>query len=277
MIHRARNLRSEAVPPRVQIAVVEESKPRPGIDYFGPTKTDEILFDTPSAIARIVRSTAYERRMVISAAKTADPNGLPLKFAWKVLRGDADKITIKPLASDASVVELRIQWHRRMPVPFKPELTTDRVDIAVFAHNGENYSAPAFVSFSYPPNQARRYDQAGRILEIDYNSPDLQDRYVDPVLFAQRGWRDRYHYTEEGQLTGWDRTYGHSTRRFTRHGARVVETDARGRPTKAERIRYEIKMTKPGPRQVIEVPTGKFLVYRYRAATDLMGRQNQAD
>jgi hypothetical protein len=200
-----------------------------------------------------------------------------LKFAWKVLRGDADKITIKPLASDASVVELRIQWHRRMPVPFKPELTTDRVDIAVFAHNGENYSAPAFVSLTYPPNQARRYDQAGRILEIDYNSPDLQNRYADPVLFAQRMWRDRYHYTEEGQLVGWDRISKHTTRRFTRHGARVVETDASGRPTKAERIRYEFKMTKVGPRQVIEVPTGKYLVYRYRAATDLMGRQNQAD
>ena len=271
MIHRARNLRAEAVPPRVQIAVVEESKPRPGIDYFGPTKADEILFDTPSAIARIVRSTAHEKRMVISAAKTADPNGLPLKFAWKVLRGDADKITIKPLAGDASVVELRIQWHRRMPVPFKPELTTDRVDIAVFAHNGENYSAPAFVSLFYPPNQSRRYDRAGRILEIDYDALDLQDRYVDPVLFAQRVWRDRYHYTEDGQLIGWDRISRHSTRRFTRHGARVVETDARGRPTKAERIRYEIKKTKPGLGQVVEVPTGDLMTYRYRAVSDLMG------
>lgn len=271
MIRRARGLRADAVPPRVQIAVVEESKAKPDIDYFGAPNAVEVLFDTPSAIARIVRSTAYERRMVISAAKTTDPNGLPLRFTWKVLRGDADKITIKPFDSDASVVELRIPWHRRRPVPFKPELTTDRVDIAVFAHNGEHYSAPAFVSLYYPPNQARRYDQAGRILEVDYAPPDLQDRYADPVLFARRVWRDLYHYTEEGQLIGWDRISGHSTRRFTRHGARVVETDASGRPTKAERIRYEIKKINPGLRQIVEVPTGKFIVYRYRAASDLLG------
>ena len=175
MIHRARNLRADAVPPRVQIAVVEESKPKPGIDSFGAPNAVEILFDTPSAIARIVRSTAYERRMVISAAKTADPNGLPLRFTWKVLRG----IAIKPFDSDASVVELRIPWHRRRPVPFKPELTTGRVDIAVFAYNGEHYSAPAFVSLYYPPIQVRRYDQAGRILEVDYAPPDLHDRYAD--------------------------------------------------------------------------------------------------
>jgi hypothetical protein len=277
MIHRARGLRADAVPPQIQIAVVEESKPKPGIDYFGPTSTTEILFDTPSAIARIVRSTAYERSMVISAARTTDPNGLPLRFTWKVLRGDANKITIKPLDSDASVVELRIPWHRRKPVPFKPELTTDRVDIAVFAHNGEYYSAPAFVSLYYPPNQARRYDQAGRTLEVDYAPPDLQDRYADPVLFARRVWRDRYHYTEEGQLIGWDRISGHSTRRFTRHGARVVKTDASGRPTKAEQIRYEIKKTKSGFQQIVEVPTGKFIVYRYRAASDFLGEPGSDD
>jgi hypothetical protein len=90
-------------------------------------------------------------------------------------------------------------------------------------------------------------------------------------LFARREWRDRYHYTEEGQLIGWDRISGHSTRRFTRHGARVVETDASGRPKKAEQIRYEFKKTKSGPREIVEVPTGRFIVYQYRDASDLLG------
>jgi len=86
MIHLAQGLRANAVPPRVQIAVVKESKPKPGIDYFGPTA--DILFDTPSAIARIVRSTAHEKRLVISAATTTalevDPG-----TRWKYANNDS--------------------------------------------------------------------------------------------------------------------------------------------------------------------------------------------
>lgn len=271
MIHRAQDLQADMVPPRVELAVVEESLPKPEIDYFGPANTDEFLFTTPSAIARIVRSTAHERRMVISAANTTDPNGRPLTFTWRVLRGDSDRITIRPLDSNASSVELRIPWHNRRLVPLRPELVTDRVDIGVFAHNREHYSAPAFVSLVYPPNQVRRYDEAGQILEVDYASPGLKDRYADPLLFSHRTWRDSYRYTEDGQLIGWDRISGDSTRRFTRHGALVVETDASGRPTKAERIRYEIKNAAQENRQIVEVPTGKFIAYHYRSASDLLG------
>ena len=271
MIRQAQGLRADAVPPRVQIAVVEESKARPGIDYFGPSSTDEVLFNTPSAIARIVRSTAHEKRLVISAATTTDPNGRPLRFTWRVLRGDAQQITITPRDGDASVVELRIPWHRRKPIPFKPELTSNRVDIAVFAHNGEHYSAPAFVSLYYPPNQARRYDQGGRVLEVDYAAPALRDLYADPIFFARREWRDRYYYTEEDQLIGWDRISERGTQRFTRHGLRVLETDASGRPTKAERIRYGIENAKGGLRQIVEVPTGELIVYRYSSISDLLG------
>ena len=271
MIHLARDLRVDTAPPQVKIEVIEASKPNPGIDYFGPAVTDEFLFDTPSAVARVVRSTIYQRRMVISTATTTDPNGLPLKFTWKVLRGDADRISIRQINSGSSVVELQIPWHRRRSNPFNPELTTDRVDIAVFAYNGEHYSAPAFVTFNFPPTQARQYDRTGRILEIDYAALKFQKRYVDPILYAQRVWRDRYHYAKGGQLIGWYRTSGQSTQRFTRHGARVVETDARGRPSKAERIRYDIKKNTQGLPQVIEVPTGKFLAYRYRDASDWLG------
>jgi len=271
MVNRAQRLRMESVPPRVHIEVVRESKARPGIDYFGPSISDEILFDTPSAIARIARSTIYERRMVISAAKTVDPNGRSVTFDWKVLRGDAEKITILPLDSAASKIELRVPWHLRRPVPFEPQLMSGRVDIAVFAHNGEQYSAPAFVSLYYPPDQTRKYDQDGRILEIEYGSAETQNRYADPVLFARRNWIDHYRYTTDGQLIGWDRTDAFSTRRFTRHGARVVETDAKGRPIRAEIVCYKLKTKEPGHRQIVEVPTGKLTAYRYSTDSDLLG------
>ena len=271
MVNRAQRLRAGSIPPRVQIAVIEESRPRPGVDYFGPTSEDEVLFDTPSAIARIARSTSHEQRLVISAAKTIDPNGRPLKFLWKVLRGDSERITISPINDAGSQVELRIPWHRPRPVPFKPQLMTNRVDVAVFVHNGEHYSAPAFVTVYYPPNQIRKYDGAGRLLEIDYGSADAQKPYADPVLFARRTWRDRFAYTEAGDLIGWRRTSGDASHQFTRHGARVVETDADGRPIKAELICYEARSTDQDYLRVFEAPTRKFATYRYRNASDVLG------
>lgn len=271
MIKKAHGLQSDGIPPLVHLAVSSESKPRPGINYFGPSGTDEILFSTPGAIARVVRATDHEKRMVITAQKTADPNGRPLKFIWKVLRGDPSRITIKPLNNNASLAEIRIPWHKRRPVQSKPALATNRVDIAVFANNGVHYSAPAFVSLYYPPRQDRQYDPTGRLLEIDYDAPNLADRYADPALFGRREWRDVYHYTDGGQLIGWDRFSEETSRRFTRHGAQVLETDSQGRPIRAERVRYDVRKARQGQRKIVEVPTGKFLTYHYDDTSDLRG------
>jgi len=273
MIQRAHNLRIEDVPPRIHLEVLEESRPHLGINYFGTSIGDEMLFNTPSAIARIVRSTANERRMVISVTKTKDPNGRPLKFSWKVLRGEGEKITITPLADDGSKVEIRVSWHDRRAVPSKPEVMTHRVDIGVFAHNGVQYSAPGFVSFYFPPNQARRYDSEGRILEVDYNPKKLSSRYLDPLLFVRRFWRDQYSYTDEGQLIGWERFAKGKSHHFTRHGARVVESDEAGRPVRAEEIQYQIMQDKKSRRRIEAVTTGTYLCYTYQAANDKLGEQ----
>ena len=273
MIKLANAMRVETLPPRVQLAVVEEQQAEPGKDYFAPPGLRETLFNTPSAIARIVRSTTRDRRMVISAASTSDPNGRALKFYWRVLRGDENRIAITPRNVEGSVVEIVIPWHERRPVPFNPKLTTDRVDIAVFADNGENISAPAFVSLMYPADQKRSYDDQGRILQVSYAAPERSRRYVDPVLFPRRDWTDSYRYSKQGDLIGWDRTRGETKERFTRHGARVVEADAAGRPLRAEYIRYEIRPTRRGRGRpkVVQLPTGKFVSYRYTGPDDDFG------
>ncbi|MEJ2378491.1 MAG: hypothetical protein P8Y71_24935 [Pseudolabrys sp.] len=95
LVNLANGLNADEVPPPVHLAVVEDDKVRPGIDYFGPPAMNETLFDTPGAIARIVRSSHYWNRLVVSAEKTHDPNGRPLRFRWVVLSGDADRIKIK--------------------------------------------------------------------------------------------------------------------------------------------------------------------------------------
>ena len=271
MMRLANTLEAGDIPPRVNIAVVEEQRPEPGIDYFGPSAEDEILFDTPSAIARIARSSRFNNRMVISAKETVDPNGRPLTFIWKVLRGNTEAIVVDPQGQNSATAELTIPWHDRGTVPGKPEIASHRVDIAVFAHNGVHHSAPSFVSILFPANQARTYGEANRILEIDYASDELAERYADPVLFAKRRWRDSYMYTDTGKLRGWNRHVDGVTRHFTRHGARVEENDSAGRPIRAERIRYELRTDGAGLKEIVEIPTGEFITYRYETASDRLG------
>ncbi|MEP1772023.1 MAG: hypothetical protein ABJJ72_15860, partial [Anderseniella sp.] len=268
MIFRANSLRKEEVPPRVDIKVVEESLPIPGISYFGPNAHDEALFNTPSAIARVIRSTSLEKRMVIDASGTVDPNGHPLRFDWKVLRGDEELVEITKLKKDGSRVELKVKWHQRQPVSFKPQLMSSRVDVAVFAHNGFNYSAPAFVSLTYPTRQRRVYDRTGRIVEIVYGSEETRNLYQDPVLFPRRGWRDLYAYTKDDKFIGWDRITPNRIENYTRDGARVMEKDELGRAVKAERVVYRLK---PGVREVIAVPSGEVIEYRYKDSEDRIG------
>ena len=271
MIELAHGLSVDGIPPMVTLAVVEEDKATAGVDYFAPATIGESLFDTPSAIARLVRSTRYMRRLVVSTGGTKDPNGRPLTFHWVVLRGDAARIKIRLLDKKGSKAEIQIPWHDRHAVPFSPELTTDRVDIGVFASNGMHISAPAFVTLFYPGDQKRSYDQSGRIRCVDYDDPAFRRRYVDPVLFPAQDWRDCYEYDDAGRLIGWNRVAGGSVQSFTRNGEKAVETDREGRPTLAESMRYEMEPTKSGRPKIVQVPTGSFVGYRYRGPGDRIG------
>ena len=184
MIKLANSLSVEDIPPIVQLAVIEESLPQSGIDVFGPQS--EKLFDTPAAIARVVRSSAYQNRMVVRAAPSKAGSQQALSYRWVVLCGDPMRIQIKPRRSDGSEAELIVAWHERRSIADRPELTTDRVDIGVFAHNGRHFSAPSFISFVYPARQKRDYDDQNRIVSIDYLAPEFAKRAVDMRVFYDR-------------------------------------------------------------------------------------------
>lgn len=271
MIERANAVRIDDVPPMVKLNVVEESHPVPGIDYFGPRGLHETLFNTPSVVARLVRSTRYAKRLVVDAGKTKDPNGRPLTFRWIVLRGDPERIGITPLNKSGTKVELRVPWHERRPVPHAPDLSTDRVDIGVFAHNGARYSAPAFITFHYPADQARLYTEAGQIRQVDYASASHRNRYVDPALFPARDWRDIYEYDDAGGLVGWKRIRGGGIQSFTRHGLKITERDSHGRPKRAERVTYKIVPNKAGRMKIVQEPSGTFGTYSYKGPNDRFG------
>ena len=267
MINRANQLTIADVPPMVSIKVTEESEGGAAADTSLPIAGDR-LFDTPSAVARVIRSTSFQKRLVVDAGDTVDPGDQPLTFRWVVLNGKAD---IHLLDDNGSKAEIVIPWQERQPEIWQPALTSDRVDIGVFASHGTYWSAPAFISLEFPGNERRSYRPDGQIAEIDYEDPVLSRLYVDPLLFPARQWRDTFLYDGSGNFIGWNRVQNHAISRFTRDGARATDLDARGRPVRAEVIRYGLVRSPSGLPVVEEQPTDRYVTYRYSGAADMVG------
>ena len=160
MVSLAQSIAPDAIPPEVRIAVTAEDLGTEGIDYFGEGLSEQ-LFDTPGAIARIWRSKAARRTMTVSATQTRDPNGRPLEFHWRLLQGDPEKVAIEPSA-DGTSATITLDWHDPFVISEDNPVTTSRVDIGVFASNGVHDSAPAIVSWYFPPTEARRIRERPR-------------------------------------------------------------------------------------------------------------------
>ncbi len=270
MINLANQLNIEDIPPVVSLKVVEESGIVPGIDDF-TTGISETLFDTPGAIARVVRATAYEKRMVVRAEISGKEMGEKPEFQWVVLSGDFKRIKINRRNEEGSEVELIIPWHERRPASGQTEITTDRVEIGVFVKTDKYYSAPAIINFLYPPNQKRKYNDKHQIISIDHQDPEFTKRYAEPRLFSKRDWTDTYRYDENSMLTGWQRKRGKWLSNFTRDGAKITEWDGQDRAVKARSVRYTFEADKRGTMAVIEEPGEKVFSYQYDGKEDRTG------
>lgn len=251
MVQLAHDMPADQIPPAVQLLVVEEDEPKPGVDFFDNIATEK-LFDTPGAIARIYRSTARERRIVVSAEKSFDVNGRPLTFHWALLQGQSDGVQITPLNEQKSVVEIRVRWHERFPIAPGSKMESNRVDIGAFVHNGAYYSAPAFISFYFPDCEKRIYNDQGKIASVEYRSRAAGGNYVDPLIYAWRDWRDEYHYDAAGTLTGWTRIRKNAREEFAANGELILERDAQGKPTKTRAVRYRAAQKAPTQAPVLE-------------------------
>jgi hypothetical protein len=168
MIQMAHDITADALPPLVQLSVAEEDAAECGRDFFEPAGGTEKLGDTPAAIARVACSVNFTHRIVVSAGLSSDVNKRPLTFHWVVLRGDAAKIRILPKNKAGSVAEIVVPYHERRPILPGSAMESNRVDIGVFVHNGKYYSAPGFVTFLFPDDEARTYDEKGRVIEVGY-------------------------------------------------------------------------------------------------------------
>jgi hypothetical protein len=253
MVSLANSIAPDAIPAEVRIRVLEEDLGTEGVDFFGQGLTEQ-LFDTPGAVARIWRSKAGRRTMLVSAEASRDPNGRPLGFEWHLLQGDPEKVRIEPLAGGARA-RITIDWHDPFPISEEVPLETSRVDIGVFAHNGVHDSAPAILSWYFPPVEKRRYapgpDGAPRIVTIDHADPERAKAYADPMLVARADWRDAYAYDAAGKLLGWTRHRAGGSEDFTPDGRRVLTRDAAGRPQRTEAVAHVLDRDRRG-RLVVE-------------------------
>ncbi|MEO0821341.1 MAG: hypothetical protein AAF074_13045 [Pseudomonadota bacterium] len=280
MIDIAHRLTPETLPPVPRLAVLADFEAREGIDYFGQRLT-EALFTTPYAVGRIWRAAAFTRRVTLDVSQTPPPDpgaAGPLRFHWKLLRGDPDRVRIRPLDPQGRRAAVEIDWQTRGTVPGRPDLTTDRVDIGVFADNGVELSAPGFFSVLFPARQARRYgppsgEGGQRLLErVDYAPAAAPSGlYEDPVIFPRRDWVDEFAYDAEGAVAGWTRRRGDRLSRFTKHGYLIREFDAEERPVLAERVAYPLRRRADGTPEAVETPTGKRFEFIYTSDTDRIG------
>ncbi len=237
MVRMAHSLTKETLPPIAGLKVMEESKGVPGVDYFDVAER-EVLFDTPCAIARVVRSTRYIRRMVITAQGSKDLNDKPLTYHWSVLRGKKDEIKINKLNDEGSIVEILVPYHERMPIEPGSDMESTRVDIGAFVHNGTHYSPPALVSLFYLDNEKRVYGDEQRIKMVDYADAQASLNYVDPMIDMPKDWRDEYVYDEEGRSMGWFRIRGNEKQRFTADGYLITKTNEQGAVLETKKVQY---------------------------------------
>ncbi len=256
MVSLAQSIAPDAIPPAVRIAVTQEDLGTEGIDFFGDGLSEQ-LFDTPGAIARVWRSQAATRTMTVSAAETRDPNGRELAFAWRLLQGDPSKVTITPSADGLSAT-ITLAWHDPFVISDDNPVTTSRVDIGVFASNGVHDSAPAIVSWYFPPSEKRRLETGpdGRLrtAAIDHGNPDKA--YADPILVPRADWRDDFAYAADGTLLGWTRVRGgRPPEAFDAAGRRLPDPDD---PATAVAVAYPLARADDGRLVVEEVDAAPF-------------------
>ncbi|WP_424930082.1 bacterial transcriptional activator domain-containing protein [Amaricoccus tamworthensis] len=259
MVSLANAITPDTIPAEVRFRVETEELGVEGIDFFGQGLSER-LFDTPASIARIWRSKTGRRTMILDAGDSRDINGNPLEFSWSILQGDPEKITIEPL-EDGQKARITIDWHDPFQISDEVRITTSRVDIGVFAHNGTHDSAPAILSWYFPAHQKRTYatapDGTPRITSIDHMAPSHAEVHADPQLFAGMDWRDEFKWDPDGTSAGWTRYRGERQDDYTEAGERILTRHPDGTPQRTEPVAHVLRRSGDGTLVTDELSGGR--------------------
>lgn len=228
----AHALKTEDLPALFQLVVRRETMPRQYIDYFDQPASERIS-DTPWSIKRVIRGLEKTRKLTVGVASMESG----LTYQWFVSNGDPQKVRIRPLTKDASLVTVEVDYHGVFEQDGRP---SRHVDIACVAmRKGKPASAPAFVSFRYLANERRVYDERGKLVQVDYTAPESGFVYEDPVLTAFKNWKDDYLYDAKGRLQGWTRTRPDgSVQQFDARGRKIVEKNPDGSAKRVMEVNY---------------------------------------
>lgn len=271
MIQMAHSLTPKTLPPLAVLKVQQETNAVVGRDYF-EVANRETMFTTPAAIARICRGINGPRVITIDASQSRRKTDVKLTWHWVILQGDPAKIDITPQNKDSSVATISVQHHERRPIRKDSKMESSRVDIGVFVSNGTHFSPPAFVSFYWPEDEQRAYNNDGKIQSVQYTDHVAGGNYTDPMLVTPKTWKDEYQYNAAGRQTGWTRTRDTSTQRFTADGARVLTVDDQQRPLTAETVRYIARARGEKAPILVQVAGAEILEYEYASPDDDIGR-----
>ena len=271
MVVMAHALSPTEIPPLVRLAVREEDAAGPGAEYPDATP-GEVLFGTSCAVARVWHGGARTRRLIVNVEGSVDLDNRPMTYRWALLQGNREDVTISPLTPNGSVAELRVAWHSRFAISPESKLASNRVDIGVFASGGGPWSAPAFVTFYFPDNQTRHYDEAGRLQSIENRSFAKGGNYADPLAHTPRDWRDDLRYDATGHLLGWRRTRGAAAEDFTADGHLVIEKDEFGRAIRACAVQYTTDNHPTRGPSIRQISTDVEYRYEYFSPDDQRGR-----
>ncbi|GHB94973.1 hypothetical protein [Cerasicoccus arenae] len=247
MAEMAHAMKPDHLPPLALIRMTQETQAVSGVDYFD-SDVGEILMETPCAIGRVARNLSHSRTFRVSAADSFDVRHLPLNYHWKVLRGDESKINIHLLNGAGNEAEITVDYQPETLSHGDPQLRSHRVDIGVFVDNGVYYSAPAFISIWYPPNEKREYDDDGHLEKVTYLSAKKVGVSADVVLLFDKPWSDIYSYDDD-KISGWVRQFDNGdTASFNAKG-KQIETGwfSSDKPTA---VKYVITPTNEGYRKI---------------------------
>jgi len=110
---------------------------------------------------------------------------------------------------------------------------------------------------------------------------EFRVNYVPPEISEPPAWRDVYRYDAKGNELGWTRYGSGAPVDFTAEGLKVLEKDAKGRPLKAQTVKYEPEKISPEQRQklprpywraTLQLPGTEIRYYAYEGEDDWKGK-----
>jgi hypothetical protein len=129
---------------------------------------------------------------------------------------------------------------------------------------------------SYEKNAIERFngELLAALLYPQCLAHNFKINLVDFRLTTHKSWRDVYRHDAKGNIIGWTRHDGPKPQEFNAAGLLILEKDAKGRASKAQKVQYAMDETvkPPAVRPLKQLPGDTVVQYEYDGDDDFVGR-----